>query len=227
MKLIFKYKFAWLLSIFLLGGTACSDELVELNVDPNNPVEVPASNLVTQGQYQFHDLMMSRGLNAEWSMLMVQHWAQNEYAEDSRYTVDGNDFDFVWINYYASVLNELDAAKQIINETETILPGVRANQLAVIEIMMVNTFHALLDNFGDVPYSQALNSVDFPLPAYDAQENIYPDLLARMEAAVNSMVEGAESFGGADLIYGGNVSQWKKLGNSLMLRMAMRISDVA
>jgi len=227
MKLIFKYKFAWLLSIFLLGGTACSDELVELNVDPNNPVEVPASNLVTQGQYQFHNLMMSRGLNAEWSMLMVQHWAQNEYAEDSRYTVDGNDFDFVWINYYASVLNELDAAKQIINETETILPGVRANQLAVIEIMMVNTFHALLDNFGDVPYSQALNSVDFPLPAYDAQENIYPDLLARMEAAVNSMVEGAESFGGADLIYGGNVSQWKKLGNSLMLRMAMRISDVA
>lgn len=227
MKLILKYKFAWLLGIFLLGGTACSDELVELNVDPNNPVEVPASNLVTQAQYRYSDLMMGRGLNAEWTMLMVQHWAQNEYAEDSRYTVDGNDFNFAWIDMYAGMLNELNAAKEIINETEAILPDVRTNQLAIIEIMMVNTFHALVDTYGDVPYTQALNSIDFPLPEYDTQENIYMDLLARMEAAVNSMVDAEDSFGSADLIYGGNVSQWKKLGNSLMLRMAMRVADVA
>lgn len=226
MKLFFKYKFAWLLSIFLLGGTACSDELVELNVDPNNPVEVPAANLVTQAQYQFSNLMMSRGYNAEWTMLMVQHWAQNEYAEESRYTVDGNDFNTEWINFYASIMRELKSAKEIINETEEILPDVRANQLAIIEIQMVNTYHSLIDGFGDAPYTQALLSEEFPLPEYDTQQNIYMDLLARMEAAVGALVEGADSFGGADLIFGGSAGQWKKLGNSLMLRMAMRISDV-
>ena len=45
---------------------------------------------------------------------MVQHWAQNEYAEESRYLADRNTFDATWTAFYASVLNELTAAAAII-----------------------------------------------------------------------------------------------------------------
>ena len=67
MKSIFN-KF-WVLTILVTGFTisSCSD-LTELNVDPNSPTAVPASNLVTQAQFSLYNLMHSRGVNAEWSM---------------------------------------------------------------------------------------------------------------------------------------------------------------
>ena len=225
MKIFSQYKYVLFLGLALLGTTAC-DDITELNVDPNNPIDVPAVNLVTEAEYQVNRVLWSRGYNAEWTMLCVQHWAQNEYAEESRYTVDVNSFDVQWVDLYSDVLKELDFAKDMIAVDETLTDAVRANQTGIIEILMVHTFHNLVDGYGDLPYTQALQSVDFPLPAYDTQQSIYMDLLARLSAAVESMDESAGSFPTGELIYNGDVAMWKKLGNSLMMRMAMRIVDV-
>lgn len=225
MKFFSKHKYAFAFGLALLGGTAC-ENVADLNVDPNNPTEVPASNLMTQAQYTLNNTLWSRGYNAEWTMLCVQHWAQNEYAEESRYTVDGNNFNTQWSNFYAGVLNELKVASEMIMEDENMLESVRANQLAILEILRVQTFHSLVDAYGDIPYTQALDGVTYPLPAYDTQQSIYMDLLASLDAAVASIDEAGSSFGGADLIYGGDMTMWRKMGNSLMMRMAMRIVDV-
>jgi len=79
--------------------------------------------------------------------------------------------------------------------------------------------------YGDIPYFQAgkgaLEGIDFP--AYDAQEVIYADMLKELEEGIAQISSGG--FGGADLIYGGDVAQWKKFGNSLMLRLGMRLSE--
>ncbi|MEM8524089.1 MAG: SusD/RagB family nutrient-binding outer membrane lipoprotein [Bacteroidota bacterium] len=226
MKNILKYKYVLLIALFSMTFTACDEELLELNTDPNNPVAVPAVNLVTQAQYVLNNLLWSRGYNAEWTMLLVQHWAQNEYAEESRYTVDGNDFNTQWSTFYAGVLNELRLATEITEADETLTEARKANQLAIIEIIRIHAYHSLVDAYGDVPYTQALNSVEFPLPAYDSQESIYMDLLSRLSAATNSIDEGVASFDAGDLIYNGDMSKWKKLGNSLLMRMAMRIVDI-
>ncbi|MCI4651346.1 SusD/RagB family nutrient-binding outer membrane lipoprotein [Phaeodactylibacter sp.] len=226
MKYIFQYKYAFFLSALLLGATAC-DDITELNVDPNNPTEVPAANLVTQAEYELNERLWGRGFNAEWTMLMVQHWSQNEYAEDSRYVASPGFVNNTWTDLYANVLSELQAAHQIIeNDEEIIDEGFRANQLAIVEILTVHAFHNLVDAFGDIPYTEALDLIDHPLPAYDSQESIYLDLLSRLETAVNSFTTDSPSFGGTELIYGGDVTLWRKLGNSLMMRMAMRIVDV-
>lgn len=226
MKNIFKYKFL-LLGLFLFPLASCDNEaLTDLNIDPNNPVDVPAINLVTQAQYAVNNQLWSRGLNAEWTMLMVQHFAQNEYAEESRYTVDGNDFDGEWTTFYASVLNELSIARTMIVENEGLGADTKTNQLAIIDIMMNYAFQNLTDLYGAVPYTQALNSIEFPQPQYDAQENIYPSLLSNMSAAVNSINESAPSFSSGELIYNGDMAMWKKMGNSLLMRMAMRVVDV-
>ncbi len=225
MKYIFQYKYALLLSVLFFGATSC-DDITEYNVDPNNPIDVPAINLVTEAEYQVNRVLWSRGYNAEWTMLCVQHWAQNEYAEESRYTVDGNDFDAEWLDFYADVLKELDVAEEMIMMDETLTEPVRANQTAIIEILMVHTFHNMVDGYGDIPYTEALQSIDFPLPGYDSQQSIYMDLLARLEAAVNALDPSAGSFESGELIYEGDVALWQKLGNSLMMRMAMRIVDV-
>lgn len=214
---------AVLFGAFLLGS--CAGNLTDLNVDPNNPTDVPAENLVTQAELALYALLHSRGYNAEWTMLCVQQWSQNEYCEESRYTVDGNDFDFEFTTFYASVLAELQAARGLIEDSE--LPAIiAANQIGIIEILSVDAFAGLTDGYGAVPYTQALNGTDFPNPQYDSQESIYRDLLARLDAAVQGMDESSESFANGDVIYGGNVASWKRLGASLMMRYAMRVADV-
>lgn len=225
MKNIWIYKYL-LIGIMLFPFASCDNEaLTDLNIDPNNPVDVPAVNLITAAEYNLFNLLHGRRLNFEWSMLMVQHFAQNEYAEDSRYRVDGNDFNGTWSTFYASVLNELSIARKMIVDDESIVADRKANQLAIVDILMATAYHNLTDLFGAVPYSQALNSTEFPLPQYDDQPTIYADILSTMSSAISSIVESAPSFDAGELIYNGDMTMWKKLGNSLLMRMAMRAID--
>ncbi len=226
MKVFVNYKFLVLLGLFVMALPSCDDELTDLNIDPNNPVEVPAANLVTQAEYSLVNLLWGRGLNAEWSMLMVQHFAQTEYAEESRYTVDANDFNGEWTTFYASVLNELKIASEIIEADANVPPARKSNQLAIVDVLTAYAYHNLTDLYGAAPFAEALNSLDFPNPSYDSQESIYNSILSMMSNAISAMDESAGSFSSGDLIYDGDVASWKKLANSLLLRMAMRIVDV-
>ncbi len=224
----FRNKFKAIRTLFLgvivFGLASCSDNLVDLNVDPNSPTAVPASNLVTQAQYDFFARMQSRALNGEWGMLMVQHWAQNEYAEESRYVVDGNSFDGTWQGFYASSLNEFAVARAIIEGDETVVGANRVNQFAIIDIMQAVSFQTIAELWGDIPYTQAL-ATDFPKPEYDSQQAIWTDLLAKLDAAVGSIDVSGGSFVAGDIVYNGDMTSWKKLGASLLLRMAMRVAD--
>jgi len=212
-------------AMILIGLSSCTD-LQELNIDPNNPTDVPAVNLVTQAQYSLYANQHSRVLNAEWGMLMVQHWAQNEYAEESRYLVDANSFDGLWTSFYASVLNELTVAKDKITNDENLIGARKTNQLAIVNILIADAFHTVTDLWGAAPFSEAL-SKDFPNPSYDSQETIYNSILASLDAAVGSIDVNGSSFDQGDIILNGDIAGWKKLGASLLMRMAMRVSDVA
>ena len=224
MKSIFKK--SWLFAVAFMGVflPSCED-VTGINVDPNNPVLVPAQNLLTQAEYILYNRLHSRALNAEWGMLMVQQWSQNEYAEDSRYVVDANSFDASWSSLYSNVLNELKVAKDLITADENVPAGIKANQLAIIDILNADAFHTATDLWGDIPYTQALSS-EFPNPAYDSQSAVYTAILAKLDAAVAALNVSSGSFSNGDIIYGGDVAAWKKAGASLLMRAAMRISDV-
>jgi len=98
------------------------------------------------------------------------------------------------------------------------------NQLAIIEVMNVYAYSILVETFGDVPYTEALDFTNV-LPKYDDGKTVYVDLIARLSAAISNMDTSGESFGDADLIYGGDVASWKKFANTLKLRMGLVIID--
>ncbi len=220
-----KYIIIFCIGICLLAFNGCQD-ITDLNDNPNSPTDVPAENLVTEAQYELAERMWGRNYNAEWAMLVVQHWSQNEYAEESRYNVDGNSFDLAWEDFYANTLQELKTAGELVSRNEGLPSGVRANQLAMIDILEVCTYHLLVDSYGDVPYSQALNTDEYPNPGYDSQSSIYTALIDKLKSAVGSIDTGSAGFGAGDIIYGGDATSWKAFGNSLLLRLAMRMSNV-
>lgn len=204
--------------------TGCGDGLIDLNDDPSKPTNVPAVNLVTGAQHNLFATVHGTGLNAEWGKLMTQQWAQNEYAEESRYEVDGTSFNGTFNTLYASVLSELNNAEGLIGADATLTDARKNNQLAIIAVLKGYAFQILTDGFGAIPFTQAL-SLEYPNPEYDSQEVVYKGILELYSGAIAKMTDGP-SFDAGELVYQGDMAKWKKLANSLMLRAAMRVSNV-
>ncbi|RYZ16510.1 MAG: SusD/RagB family nutrient-binding outer membrane lipoprotein, partial [Sphingobacteriales bacterium] len=84
----------------------------------------------------------------------------------------------------------------------------------------------ITDVYGDVPYSEALQAkTGLVQPKYDTQQEIYISMLSEVEKATAAL-DATKPLATADLFYKGNIAQWKKLGNSLMLKLAMRLVKV-
>ena len=193
--------------------------------NPNEPTNVPASTLFTQSQVELFNNLHGRTYNAEWTMLLSQYLTQHIYLFESLYRVNQGQFDRYFQSLYASVLNELSEARRIIESSDKVVGNVKVNQLALTEIMSIYTFTILTEAYGAIPYSEAL-SEDILFPKYDEQSFIYLDLMSRLSIAIESLEEQSGSYSEADVIYNGDVSKWKKLGGSILLRMALRVADI-
>lgn len=66
-------------------------------------------------------------------------------------------------------------------------------------------------------------------PKYDSQEIIYPAILENLKAIADEMAAGlgSDNIGEGDFLFGGNIQRWQKFCNSLRMRAAMRIVNVA
>ena len=223
MKKMKKIKIYTLIVLSVVLFSKCDDNLSDLNVDPNAAVSVAPSTLLTTAQYNFYNTTHGVTVNADWGLLMVQQWAQTEYTEDSRYNQDITFFNGTWSTMYASVLKELDAAKTLV-ESQDLSASIITNKKNIIDVMSTQVYSFLTDSFEKVPYTEAISSIN--LPAYDSQEVIYKGILASLENAASSFSTSSASFTSGDIIYNGNVANWVKLTNSLMLRYAMRIVDI-
>jgi hypothetical protein len=127
---------------------------------------------------------------------------------------------------YRDVLSDLKDCKRLIPSVTGFTAGAKANQSAIADIMQVYTYSVLVNTFGNVPYTKALDS-DNLFPSYDDAKTIYDDLFTRLDAdiaALNTTEKGFDA--GQDLVFGGNISAWVKFANSLKIRMAMTLADV-
>ncbi len=113
----------------------------------------------------------------------------------------------------------------VINQTKT--NTARTNLYNMARIMKAYVFQVLVDTYGDVPYTEAglgyLQGIN--LPKYDDQKLIYADLLKELEEATKAL-DATKPIEQGDLFYKGVIAQWKKLGYSLLLRVAMRYTKV-
>ncbi|HVY74964.1 MAG TPA: SusD/RagB family nutrient-binding outer membrane lipoprotein, partial [Puia sp.] len=97
---------------------------------------------------------------------------------------------------------------------------------AMAEVWWVYTFHRVTDYWGPIPYfSAGIPAVSVP---YDPQDKIYADFIRRLTEAIAVLKThaGGNAYGSYDLIFGGDVNKWTKFANSLLLRLALRISKV-
>ena len=217
-----------ILIAFLIGltFTSCEQDFEGWNVDDKNPSEVPPSYLLTSAEKDLFQRMVSTSVNYNIFKLFSQYWTETQYTDEVNYDIRGRDIGGnLFLYLYRDVLNDLQAAKKLINEDEFLDANTKSAQLGVISLMEVYTWSVLVDTYGDIPYTEALQGVDNLTPVYDNDEDVYDDLFRRIDEALANLNASGQSFGSADLIYSGNTDQWKRFGNSLKLRMAVRIAD--
>lgn len=215
-----------LIFALLIGMTISCTDFEGWNVDDKNPSEVPASFLVTSAQRDLALRMTSTSVNYNIFKLLAQQWNETQYTDEANYDFKKRDIGGNFTIYmYRDVLNDLEGAKTIINADEFITANDKTVQLGVIELIEVYTWHVLVDTFGNIPYTEALQGLDNLTPVYDDDAAIYADLFTRLDAALGMLNAGGDAFGSADQFYNGSLAQWKKFGNSLKLKMAVRTDD--
>ena len=102
------------------------------------------------------------------------------------------------------------------------------NFQAIGMIMKAWDFENLVDNFNDVPYSQAFQPSTILFPKYDKAADIYVDLGKQLDAAIALITASgsATSPGKSDVMFGGNMTKWSQFAYSLKLRLALTASNV-
>jgi hypothetical protein len=168
--------------------------------------------------------LTSSNVNLNIFRLIVQYWQETTYTDESNYDLSTREInDAVWNALNRDVLKDFQEAAKLI-PTDVNNATTQKNELAIIEIMEIYTWYYLVTTYGDIPYSEALD-INKPFPKYDEASAVYSDLLTRLDAAIANLDPAGESFGGADLLYGGSVAAWKKFANSFKLKMGITIAD--
>lgn len=222
MKKIYIILFA---TVFL---SSCAKNLEDYNIDEKKATVVPAATLFSAAQKSFADVITSPSVNTNVFRFYVQYWTATEYLDEPRYNLTSRTLpQAFWSALYKDVLMDLKESKRILTEDKFTGAEVKENQNAQIEIMEVLAWSTLVNTFGNVPYSQALE-ISNVQPKYDDAETIYNDLLSRLDAALAKINPAFEGFGSADLIYGKKAAEmehWLKFGNSLKLRLGLILAD--
>ncbi|WP_259070981.1 SusD/RagB family nutrient-binding outer membrane lipoprotein [Salinibacter ruber] len=208
--------FLALLAIFAVAvaSTGCDSRFEDVNDNPNEPEEVATKLLlpdIIRGS-------VNTSVNTAHTTgnLVLQYTAKVSFAtEIDRYNWAGVGY---WQPLYGDLRNVEDVIQLAQERDQPQYEGVGLVLKSWIFSMLTNAY-------GDVPYSESVAVQEgIETPKYDRQEAIYRGMLADLRRANELLTPDSGSIQG-DILYNGDPMKWKKLANSLRLRLLMRLSE--
>jgi len=150
--------------------------------------------------------------------LYAQYQSQVLYTQEQRYV----QYVGSWYRYYVEQLNALN---EVAKTTEDVR-GATDNMRAIAELTSVMIYKRITDTYGDIPYFDALQTVDNLTPDYTPQRAIYLDLIERAKAARDLLNPAAFTpDANTDIYYHGDIQKWGKFANSLILALTIQLSN--
>ncbi len=247
MKNIIKH-FTCLGAAALIGGMAisCSDTLEEKFYDPDKVTEAKYDLLFTKAITRSHLFRLEYGpvwwhypyYNRLLGISVLPSEVEISQNTDVRVftTIPRNWGDVIFQK--ATVDHSIDIKSMQLLYADMTPEEQAENAIYAYcaEIIQSYVFQRCTDLYDDVPYFEASGALQESFfPAYDSQEEIYDDILNRLETVVKNLdnyqfptSSGTlkAKFTAADALNGGDITQWIRFANSLRLRMAMRLCHV-
>lgn len=220
------FNIASFMMLLTLGGglSSCSDSYLEdvntddskaETIDPN--AQLTTTLLQTYGDFSLMDTY--RSYITGFTQYYAGGWNVSNYA-GAVYPKD-SEMAYPWNRYYQiSIKNLVDA----IHRT-----GDMPNTNAALRIHRAYMMAVLSDIYGDIPCTEVgMSFIDGnATPKYDTQEEVYDFIFSELKACAAQLGTGTDAISGDVTSLGGDPEAWKRYANTLRLRYAMRISDVA
>jgi hypothetical protein len=211
-------------AVILLTGCGKIDQFGDTNQNPNGITQPIPSAILTNVQASIGGLAANTR-----KVTYCQYVSESQYTDVSLYSLPQIEMGPSYAGLATASSANLNDMQVIINYNSDPKTagtassyGSNANQIAIAKIIKSYIYWVLTDNWGDIPYSEALLGAANTSPKFDKQEDIYFGVMKELKAAVAGFDNGGAIAG--DIIYGGDVVKWKKFGNSLRMLMAMRLT---
>lgn len=214
-----------LLILTLLFGSCQEDALLDLNIDQNSVTEMDMSYLFSLATLRIGAEYENTRANMLYAATMIQHTASlASYFSGDKYFYSAQYSGAYMETHYTAVVRLLSHVKLVTADDPALV-----NLNAMATILQAFDLHRMTDLYGDIPYSEAgrgLEGEEFWFPAYDSQRDVYYALVDDLKSARDRLSASSASVGNQDFIYGGDIDQWKMFANSLLMRIALRMSNV-
>ncbi|RTL58554.1 MAG: SusD/RagB family nutrient-binding outer membrane lipoprotein [Sphingobacteriales bacterium] len=213
--------------LLLVMFTSCKKYL-DINQTPNNPLNVPASTILPTATVAVA-FANSNDLNRATSAI-VQHIAgvANQTAAYDVYNLDGS-FDNQWnFEIYNGAVNNLQILIDQNSANNPAYSGIAKLQLAYI-------ISVAADIWGDVPYSQAGQGLKYEQPRFDKVQDIYQgnsglNITSLFDLVKSGLADLTKTStlkpGTDDIVYKGDLTKWTRMGNTLLLKLAIQLTNV-
>ncbi|MGN6640563.1 MAG: SusD/RagB family nutrient-binding outer membrane lipoprotein, partial [Mucilaginibacter sp.] len=208
--------------VFAVGIAGCKKDYLSQEQNPNQPsittptLLLPAAEVKTAYIYQR-------------AYPMYGVW-------DGYWTTSGNYVPNPSINEYQITTGDFGLADgydiytdlYLANANFNVLQGLstgseNANYAAIAIIMKAFNFEQLVDNYNDVPYTQAFDPKNVT-PAFDKGVDIYHDLGKQLDNAIKLIQDNPNAtVPTTDVMFNGDMGQWAQFANTLKLRLAVMV----
>lgn len=216
-----KNKFLIIAILFTLSFTSCS-EWLDVNHDPDAIEQVPSADaLLPAAQLGIANNVMGWDFGfggGYW----VQYWTQSYTASQFKTLCEylPQDFNTAYTSLMSGSLADLRRIKSMTVNDEN------KGYYFVAEALSIYTWQIITDVWGDMPYFEALRGDEgIYSPAQDNGEDIYADLLTRVNNLLAINLSGSSISDTQDVIYNGDLSKWYEFASSLKLKLMLRLSE--
>ena len=214
MKKIYKY----LLMTVVASSTmfySCDTLEMEDLASPNSlsPELADADLLLNNIQLSYLGAMQDMQYNGA-ALGRIQNMSgRNYYNNFGSGTVSG-----AWGSLYSGMMPDIAVIEGLNTD------GLLDFHMGISKIMQAHVIMGLVDSLGDIPWSEAVNPAEYPSPTVDDGETVYAAAVAMLGEAAGYL---GTSGGGDDLFYGGDISKWVKLHNTLLMRANLTTGNYA
>ncbi|WP_018618478.1 SusD/RagB family nutrient-binding outer membrane lipoprotein [Spirosoma luteum] len=208
--------------VALVGNGCKTKDFLNINTNPN---QLPTAS----PNYLFTNALNVTAVNVLGTNELGTYWS-GQWSQGNGYIISTQQFAYQFtngdFNYWDGYYDNLQDYQFVINNAD-------ANGQAFLKgpakVMKAMLFQQLVDMYGNVPYTDALQGAAVLAPKFDDQKAIYESLITLLDAAIVDLKANpfSGSFGTSDIVFGGNVTKWAQFANSLKMRILIRQSKVS
>lgn len=210
MKRIYK-----IFSLVLVTGlcfNSCETTELDLTENPNalTPDQADVNFYLNAIQLRYGQLMEDFGTTTA-EVVRIEYMFGRNYLN----AYGPNDFDAEWDDAYREILADAQAMQPLAEEAS------QFKHIGISQIISADVLVTLVDLFGDVPYSEALQGQDGVFnPKVDPGAEVYAAAEQLLDSAIINLTREGSSAGPAlDIYYNNDYSNWVKLANTLKMKI--------